>query len=342
LRTLSALRHLRFAYELTDGRLSLSLQDYQKKIKNKSAKANEVFSACDVFLNDTPKVYCAFDSLRATYDNLQRRWDNICEQSQDRLNETDTLWKDWKSFDDDYARLHTWVKEKAVEVSSVDVEASKVPSEELGTLETELEGVRDAMAAKLADLDAFNDAYCDLAREYRLDGNDELKGKFIAVNRDWEALGADVEALLRRIRHSRQLFDNFTSLREREMDWLRSVDARLANVEFADADDEDADGKRDDLRRLRAEMTGRERSLERVSESSLHLVQRSELRDAERVEEMAQEFADLRGDVAARLRALAERMDLDAEDEVGDETDRTIGEEVPLPPVSVSSSIQVS
>ncbi len=209
------------------------MQDLQKRIKSKSAKANEVFSACDVFLNDTPKVYCAFDSLRATYNNLQRRWDSICAQSQDRLEEADALHRDWTEFNAEYLQLRTWVKEKAILVSSTDVEASKVPHEELAGLEAELERAREELSSgspRLEQLDRFNDSYCELAREYRLDASDDLKTKFIEVNRDWESLVADLDSLLRRVGRSKQLFDGYSALREREMTWLRGVDARLTEV----------------------------------------------------------------------------------------------------------------
>ncbi len=210
------------------------MQEYQKKIKSHSAKANEVFSSCDVFLNDTPKVYCAFDSLRATYTNLQRRWDSICAQSQDRLEEADQLHADWVAFNEEYAALHTWIREKAIVVSSTDVEASKVAYEELGNLEKDLEELRAELNSgdRLAQLDSFNDSYCELAREYRLDASDDLKNKFIAVNRDWEALTRDVDALLRRVGRSRQLFDSYAALREREMTWLRGMDAKLTEVHY--------------------------------------------------------------------------------------------------------------
>ncbi len=69
-------------------------------------------------------------------------------------------------------------------------------------------------------------------------------------------------------------------------------------MEFASVSDRES--KRRALTDLRAELAGRERSLDRVGEASLHLVQRGEMSDAQRLEEMAQEFSDLRGDVAAR------------------------------------------
>lgn len=296
-----------------------------------------MFNACDVFLNDTPKIYCAFDSLRATYTNLQKRWDSICAQSQDRLEETDHLHRDWEAFNAEYARLQTWIKERAVQVSATDVEASKVAHGDLEQLERELEELRGELTgARLAELDAFNDAYCDLAREYRLDTSDDLKNKFIAVNHDWEQLSADVDALLKRIRHSRRLFENFAALREREMTWLRGVDARLTEVEFASVSDRES--KRRALAGLRAEVAARERGLEAVGEASLHLVQRSELRDAERVEELAQEFADLRGDVSARLQALVDQLRPDEEAAAVSEEDSAVQD---LPPISVNTSIQV-
>ncbi len=89
---------------------------------------------------------------------------------------------------------------------------------------------------------------------------------------------------------------------------------------------------------LKRELSGREHALDRVGEASLHLVQRGELSDAQRLEELAQEFSDLRGDVAARMDALCKELKIDQAEveEIIEEDD------VDLPPISVNSSIQVN
>ena len=81
--------------------------------------------------------------------------------------------------------------------------------ESLGGIESDLDEMKVRQDAKLSDLDALNDVYCELAREYRLDSSDDLKNKFIQANNDWEDLSHELEATLKRIRHSRQLYDNF-------------------------------------------------------------------------------------------------------------------------------------
>ena len=73
-----------------------------------------------------------------------------------------------------------------------------------------------------------------------------------------------------------------------------------------------------------------------VSESSLHLVQRSELKDAELVEDLAQEFSDLRSDVAARLEALVDSLSPPEMPTTEDDEDSR-----ELPPIAVNTSIQV-
>ena len=53
--------------------------------------------------------------------------------------------------------------------------------ESLGGIESDLDEMKVRQDAKLSDLDALNDVYCELAREYRLDSSDDLKNKFIQV-----------------------------------------------------------------------------------------------------------------------------------------------------------------
>ncbi len=45
---------------------------------------------------------------------------------------------------------------------------------------------------QVTHLDDFNDQYCRLAREGRLDGSDSLKLKFIGINGDWDELSDEV------------------------------------------------------------------------------------------------------------------------------------------------------
>ena len=146
--------------------------------------AEETFKACDIFLNQTPNLHCSFDSIRSTLASLQKRWNNICSKSQERLHETDQLHKDWKEFNDAYNKLQLWIKEKACQISAIDVDSSKVTYEDLEQIEEKLEALKTEQNDKLPELDTLNDLYCDLAREYRLDTSDDLKSKFIKVKQN--------------------------------------------------------------------------------------------------------------------------------------------------------------
>ena len=103
-----------------------------------------------------------------------------------------------------------------------------------------------------------------------------------------------------------RIFTNFRALRDREMNFLRQTDARLTELEFSS--EVDWREKIEGLRGLRRSMAARERQLEQVSEASLHLVQRSELKDAEHVEELLKEFDGLVADIAQRLDKLIEQV----------------------------------
>lgn len=103
-----------------------------------------------------------------------------------------------------------------------------------------------------------------------------------------------------------RIFTNFRALRDREMNFLRQTDARLTELEFSS--EVDWREKIEGLRGLRRSMAAREGQLEQVSEASLHLVQRSELKDAEHVEELLKEFDGLVADIAQRLDKLIEQV----------------------------------
>ena len=103
-----------------------------------------------------------------------------------------------------------------------------------------------------------------------------------------------------------RIITNFRALRDREMNFLRQTDARLTELEFSS--EVDWREKIEGLRGLRRSMAAREGQLEQVSEASLHLVQRSELKDAEHVEELLKEFDGLVADIAQRLDKLIEQV----------------------------------
>ena len=90
------------------------------------------------------------------------------------------------------------------------------------------------------------------------------------------------------------------------MNFLRQTDARLTELEFSS--EVDLREKMEGLRGLRRSMAAREGQLEQVGEASLHLVQRSELKDAEHVEELLKEFDALVADIGERLDKLIEQV----------------------------------
>jgi hypothetical protein len=97
----------------------------------------------------------------------------------------------------------------------------------LEEMETRLTSIEAELTTNVAKLDDFNDQYCRLAREGRLDASDSLKLKFIGINGDWDELSDEVASLLKRAQHSRHLFAAFVANRDKEMIWMRTVDARL-------------------------------------------------------------------------------------------------------------------
>ena len=115
-------------------------------------------------------------------------------------------------------------------LSEMDVESSRLSYANLAEAESRLRTVETELGENVGRLDDFNDNYCRLAREGRLDASDALKLKFIGINGDWDELSDEVSALMQRVQHSRQLFTAFVANRDKEMIWMRTVDARLTGV----------------------------------------------------------------------------------------------------------------
>lgn len=310
--------------------------DLQKRIKKKKSKAEDVLAGCEAFLARDDCSW-GFDALRTAHANLRKRWDVAKAKSVSRADELDRLWKDWCAFNSEYSRLQDFVGRLSEDLRTVDAASSAVSRDSLSDVEDKLEAMKAELDSSLPELEALNDRYCELAREYRLDSSDDLKGKFIAANNDWEDVGHEIGAILKRIGHSRQLYSNYAGLREREMNWLRQTDAELTELEFSSA--MTAEEKRSGLARLKRATAARTPELDRVAEAGVHLLQRSDARDAEKAEEIVNEFNDLRADVTERMDNLvAELQPSEGEDE-DDDQDK---DDAVLPPISVHSSVQVS
>ncbi len=112
-------------------------------------------------------------------------------------------------------------------LNEMDVDSSRMTYANLEEMETRLTSIEAELTTNVAKLDDFNDQYCRLAREGRLDASDSLKLKFIGINGDWDELSDEVASLLKRAQHSRHLFAAFVANRDKEMIWMRTVDARL-------------------------------------------------------------------------------------------------------------------
>ena len=318
--------------------------DLQKRVKKKAAKAEQVMNRCDKFFGGQEVINNGFDVLRTTNANLRKRWVGLCAKAKQRPEELDKLWEDWNKFNSDYDKLQGWLLERTEALHRLDTgsENGTVPYQELESIGNQLEAMKAEQESRLGELDSLNDQYCDMAREYRLDTSDDLKTKFIKANNDWEDLSYEIEAMLKRLRHGRQLYENYRSIREREMNWLCQMDAQLTELEVSSTMPREE--RRTELARLRSEMEGRNPRLDQVVESGTHLVQRSQSdRDAEHIEDLSAGFADLRADVGERMYKLVDELQPTEDDFVQEDDEALVGaSSAPLPPISVNTSVQVS
>jgi len=76
----------------------------------------------------------------------------------------------------------------------------------------------------------FSFQYCLLANQNSLDNNDEMKRNFITLNGSWDDLHENIEAVMKRLRHSRQMYSAFFENREKEIIWMRALDGKLTGI----------------------------------------------------------------------------------------------------------------
>ena len=87
------------------------------------------------------------------------------------------------------------------------------------------------MHENLAQLELLNKQYRRLARENRVDQEGRLKQQVLDANRRWDELSGRQHAIIRRLKHSLSLKEDFDMTRESLQVWLTEMDLALTNME---------------------------------------------------------------------------------------------------------------
>ena len=143
-----------------------------------------------------------------------------------RIEETCNL---WQRYIEDANRFEGWLRERERE--------ARVPLTENVTITMAKEECKkyESFQKKIHDnlekLDALNQQYRRLAREGLTDTSGQLKTQIYDINSRWDDLNERAHAILRRLRHMIDVYDDYQAERERLLLWLGEMDKRVGRLE---------------------------------------------------------------------------------------------------------------
>ncbi|KAJ6658015.1 hypothetical protein lerEdw1_001674 [Lerista edwardsae] len=281
-------------------------QDLQRDIEQHSAGVESVFNICDVLLHDSDA--CAneteCDSIQQTSRSLDRRWRNICAMSMERRMKIEETWRLWQKFLDDYSRFEDWLK--MAERTAAYPNSSEVlytnAKEEL----KKFEAFQRQIHERLTQLELINKQYRRLARENRTDSASKLKQMVHEGNQRWDNLQKRVAAILRRLKHFTNQWEEFVGTKDSILVWLTEMDLQLTNVEhFSESN---LDDKMRQLNGFQQEITLNANKIDQLIVFGENLIQKSEPSDAVVIEEDLEELHKYCQDVFGRVSRFHQRL----------------------------------
>nr|XP_056707200.1 nesprin-2 [Euleptes europaea] len=281
-------------------------QDLQQDIEQHSAGVESVFNICEVLLHDSDA--CAneteCDSIQQTTRSLDRRWRNICAMSMERRMKIEETWRLWQKFLDDYSRFEDWLRtaERTAACPNSSEVAYTNAKEEL----KKFEAFQRQIHERLTQLELINKQYRRLARENRTDSASKLKQMVYEGNQRWDNLQKRVAAILRRLKHFTNQWEEFVGTKDSILVWLTEMDLQLTNVEHFSKGN--FDEKMRQLNGFQQEITLNTNKIVQLIVFGEHLIQKSEPGDAVVIEEELEELHKYCQEVFGRVSRFHQKL----------------------------------
>ncbi|CAL1544285.1 unnamed protein product [Lymnaea stagnalis] len=263
-------------------------QELQDEIQCHSAGVSAVLNLCEVLLHDSDAcpTESEFTALQHAMKNLEKRWRNICVLSPQRRTRLEETWQLWDIFRQDCQRFSDWLTQAEINVrdSEHDVSNIKVAKKKIRKYEELQRRVLD----HLSDLEHINRQYCQLAKEGRTDSDGSLKVRMTDLNNRWDALQLRVTEIMKRLRDSASIREDFETTRASLIAWLNDVELQLTSLQNMSGSD--LDTKVIELRRIEDEIHTKRHRMEYLNQAAVYLIQKGDSQQALHVQHELDDF----------------------------------------------------
>jgi len=282
-----------------------SHSDIEKQINKNSEKVSTILNQGEILINDfdNPSASSTTHHIQNDITNIEARWTNLCFKISERKKGTIETWEQWQLYLEKYRMLSKWM-EKRLSITKFDIKEIKL--ENCKEKQKELDMVMSDINENLNTLDEFNSLFCMLATEGKLDESGELKKIQNTTNEEWEALTDKTISHIKMLAEKYDSFESFMALKEREITWLRQLDAQLTEIEYSSSMDDDVKQKR--LIEIKTILSDRKPKLHNVMKVAQNLVNNYHEEDIARVNINVDALNLLNEDVESRLSRLLDDL----------------------------------
>ncbi|ELT88687.1 hypothetical protein CAPTEDRAFT_175674 [Capitella teleta] len=282
-------------------------QEMQTDIERHSSGVASVLNLCEVLPHDTDA--CPTDVERRAIESakasLEKRWRSICQLSMERRIQIEETWRQWEKFHADHQRLSDFLAEMDGLLVSPRTESATFDQlrAELRKFETHKRRLHES----IKQLDSLNRHYRHLAREGRTDVAGELRQMVLTTNDFWDELSQRTATIMRRLKHTTNVVDDFRATREGLLIWLGGLQTQMADVSCNPGS---YDVKLEQLRPIQHDLQQNSHRLEYIDKVSTYLMQKCEASDAVQIQREVEEFHVEVENAVSRLASLKESFEL--------------------------------
>jgi len=285
--------------------------DLEKKINQQSQKVSNILNRGEVLATDedSPNIDSDLHSVEQNISDLETRWNTVCFRTAEKKKHAKETWERWMEFIREYETIINMISKRLSTVTVIKKDANSTKCKDLKNKVKELETLMKEVHNTLGVLDNFSSVYCNLAREGKLDENGDLKKKYEDANNRWETLTTEINTVIKIITEKIHAYNNFMSVKSKEITWLRQVDAQLTEIEYKTTQSDEEKSRR--LLELSHGFATKKSVLARLKQTGTSLAKTCHSEDSRIIIENVNEVDSLEKDVEARLLRLMDDLGID-------------------------------
>merc|ERR1712079_706996 len=285
------------------------LVDMERKIKQNSERVSLVLNQGEMLLSDndspgkmSPDIY----KIQKDLIHIECRWKNLCSNINQRKEENHSTWIQLQNYDAQFKHLKSRLDQK-VAATAYNIQTIKL--NDCQSTQKQLDEIMQELKESLTSLDEFNSFYCTLAKEGKLDDEGELKKMHLMINEQWDKLSNETLSKIEAVNEKQNTLKSIEGSQNREMTWLRQIDAQLTELQYSRSMDDESKEKK--LMEIQNNFETRTSKIESIKNITNDISDQWNQEDSKSIYEDVQALVSLHSDVEARLKKLLDDLCID-------------------------------